>query len=149
MGLQDSVRFHGSVANQEVLAAMNRAACVVVPSRPEYAEGMPGVVYEAFESRTPVVCSSHPSFAGLLREGRGCAVFEAKDPLDLSRALDRAVSDADTYAGLSATTLQAWMALRCPVTFADLVLGWLDATEEQAGPVLSGLTLAEVNGDAP
>lgn len=126
LGLDGRAVFHGSTANTQVLAAMARASLVVVPSRPAYPEGIPCVISEAFESRAPLVVSDHPAFRTRLLDGRGCLVFPAGDAVALAGAMGRLLAEPDLYRALSASTLEAWEAIQCPVTFGMLLDDFLD-----------------------
>ena len=125
-GLDGRAVFHGPTPNPQVLEAMARAALVVVPSRPAYPEGIPCVISEAFESRTPLVVSDHPAFRTRLLDGRGCLVFPAGDSIALAGALRRILTDAALYGALSASTRDAWEAIQCPVTFGMLLDDFLE-----------------------
>ena len=124
-----AVEFLGLTPNRTVRDLMARAHLVVVPSRHEYPEGLPNVIYEAFEARTPVVCSDHPSFVMRLVDGVGCRVFRAGDAVDMARAVREAVAP-EAYAALSRTTLEAWLGIQCPVSFGDLLEQWGRWTRE-------------------
>lgn len=122
-GCAGTITTHGRLPNVRVVELMRAAHAVVVPSRPAYPEGMPNVVYEAWETRTPLICSDHPSFQGRLENGRGCLVFPAGDASALAERATR-LRDENAYAALSRTTLAAWEAIQCPVTFGDLLTQW-------------------------
>lgn len=121
LGLTGRALFYGSTPNPQVLDAMGKAALVVVPSRHSYPEGIPCVISEAFETRTPAILSDHPSFTPRLRSGRGCLLFPAGDADALAQAMRQALTTPETYRALSATTLEAWEAIQCPVTFGALL----------------------------
>jgi glycosyltransferase involved in cell wall biosynthesis len=119
------VRFHGLTANTTVLDTMRQAHLVVVPSRHAYPEGIPCVIYESLETRTPVVISDHPSFLPKLREGNGCLIFQAGDVTHLAARLQECLMNPDLYAELSKTAVSAWDAIQCPITFGQLLDDWL------------------------
>lgn len=125
-GLAGQAVFHGPTPNTHVLAAMDKAAMVVVPSRPAYPEGIPCVISEAFESRAPLVVSDHPAFRTRLLDGRGCLVFPAGDAVALAGAMLRLLADAPLYRALSASAQEAWEAIQCPVTFGMLLHDFLE-----------------------
>ena len=124
-GLREKVVFNGMISNIEVLEKMRATNLVVVPSRHEYPEGLPNVIYEGFETRTPVICSDHPTFVMRLTDGTGCRIFPARNPVALATAVEEAVMDPETYASLSRTTLPAWEGIQCPVTFEELLKDWM------------------------
>jgi len=128
LGLAPMVRFHGLAANEQVLAAMRAAQLVVVPSRHAYPEGIPCVIYEALEVRTPVVISDHPSFLPKLQDGVGCLIFRAGEPQHLAARVHEVLTQPQWYATLSEETATAWQAIQCPVTFGQLLDDWLAFT---------------------
>lgn len=123
LGCAAAVTVHGQVSNQRVVDLMRAAHAVVVPSRPAYPEGLPNVVYEAWETRAPIICSDHPSFRGRIENGRGCLIFPAADAAALADRVTR-LRDEGVYAALTRTTIAAWEAIQCPVTFGDLLAQW-------------------------
>jgi len=132
--LPGKVRFHGTAPNREVVQAMASAHVVAVPSRHEYPEGIPCVIYEAFETRTPVVLSDHPSFIPRLVDKRGCLMFPAGNVTALADALASCLSDTELYQALSASTLEAWQAIQCQVSFGELLRDWIEATRSGNPP---------------
>lgn len=126
--LGDRAVFWGTAPNSQVVDAMAAAHAVAVPSRHEYPEGIPCVIYEAFETRTPAVLSDHPSFIPRIAHGRGCLMFPAGDAKALAQALESLLTGHDLYAALSESTLDAWQAMQCPVSFGELLKDWIDAT---------------------
>jgi glycosyltransferase involved in cell wall biosynthesis len=125
LNLGGQVRFAGLVANEDVPDAMRAADAVVIPSRHEYAEGLPLTIYEALAARTPIIASDHPMFRGALTHDESALVFPAKDIGALASAIRRLASDADLYARLSANSDAAWQALQLPVTWGALIERWL------------------------
>jgi glycosyltransferase involved in cell wall biosynthesis len=116
--------FVGQIDNAEVFELFLGATLVCVPSRHEFAEGMPHSLTEALASRTPVVASDHPVFVGSFRDGEGLRFFRAGDPSSLAEAIRRAVSDTAEYERLSRTTADAYARVECPTLFGDLVDRW-------------------------
>ena len=80
---------------------MRSSDIVVVPSRHEYAEGLPNVVYEALASRTPLVCSDHPAFAPRVPHRISAMHFAAGDADSLADAIAELLSTPDLYKALS------------------------------------------------
>jgi glycosyltransferase involved in cell wall biosynthesis len=130
LDLGGQVRFAGLVANEDVPDAMRAADAVVIPSRHEYAEGLPLTIYEALAARTPIIASDHPMFRGALTHEESALVFPAKKVDALASAIRRLGSDPDLYAHLSASSEAAWQALQLPVTWGALVEHWLSGTTE-------------------
>lgn len=146
LGCADSVDFLGQTANSTVLQKMHEAQLVVVPSRHEYPEGLPSVIYEAFETRTPAVLSDHPTFVESLRDGEGCRFFTAGDESSCADCIQESLQDAAAYAVLSETTEAAWKRIRCPVAFREVLLDWANAVEHGTAPRLLEQSLAAEEG---
>lgn len=123
LGLGGHIRFHGQVPNTTVIDLMHKAHAVVVASRPDYPEGLPNVIYEALETRTPLLCSAHPSFSGRMVHQSGCLMFAPGDTGALAAHL-HALRQPDLYTRLTQTASEAWQRLQCPVTFAGLLAEW-------------------------
>lgn len=100
-GLGDRVKFLGNVPLDQVGALMRSSDIVVVPSRHEYAEGLPNVVYEALASRTPLVCSDHPAFAPRLPHRVSAMHFSAGDADSLADAIAEVLTRPELYTTLS------------------------------------------------
>jgi glycosyltransferase involved in cell wall biosynthesis len=115
LGIADRIRFLGMVPNEEVRARMRAADLVLVPSRHDYAEGLPNTLCEALAARTPVVISDHPAFASRLQNDRDCLMFRAADPEDLAAQIERLMLDGG---------LQTSLSERSPVALASLNFGW-------------------------
>jgi len=131
-GSGDRIKFHGLTPNHLVMEAMLAADLVIVPSRHEYPEGLPCVIYESFETRTPLICSDHPSFVPRLKDGIGCKVFQAGNAHSLALAIKELINDPDAYAKMSKTTTDAWKNIQCPVTFGDMISQWMAWTQSGA-----------------
>lgn len=119
----ERARFLGTVANSEVRRMMHEADLVVVPSRPSYAEGLAGVISEAFEVGTPLLVSDHPAFA--VRDGLGCRRFRAGDPASLAGLIDGLLDDPARHRALVDTLEAGRQLLACPVTFAQVYQEWM------------------------
>jgi glycosyltransferase involved in cell wall biosynthesis len=142
-GLGNAVVFRGMTPNREVLKKMRAAHLAVVPSRHEYPEGLPNVIYEGFETRTPLICSDHPTFVMRLKDGVGCRMFPARNPRALAQTIKAALSDPETYAALSSSTLEAWEGIQVPVTFDELLKDWVDSTWVNRPPAVLRHSLGE------
>ena len=100
-GVGSQVRFLGCIPLDQVGTLMRSSDIVVVPSRHEYAEGLPNVVYEALASRTPLVCSDHPAFAPRVPHRISAMHFAAGDADSLADAIAELLSTPDLYKALS------------------------------------------------
>lgn len=125
LGIAPQVRFLGVIAHENVVPAMRAADLVVIPSRHEYPEGFPMTVYEALSSRTPIVASDHPMYAPHLASTGAAKVHAASDPASLCRAVRSIMQDPGVYAALSEASAAAWDKLQLPVTWGDLLAGWI------------------------
>jgi glycosyltransferase involved in cell wall biosynthesis len=119
------VRFAGFVATDEIPAAMREVDAVVVPSRHDYAEGLPGTIYQALATRTPLIASDHPMFRGAIAQDESALIFPAGDEKALASAVKRLAQDPELYGKLSANSLRAWEALQLPVKWGTLMEKWL------------------------
>ena len=132
MGFGDRIRLNGLTSNHLVMEAMRAADLVIVPSRHDYPEGLPCVIYESFETRTPLICSDHPSFVPRLQEGLGCKIFLAGNAHSLALAIKKLINDPNAYAEISKSTTEAWEKIQCPVTFCEMILQWMEWTNSGA-----------------
>ena len=123
--IEDCVEFLGLVSNKTVVPLMREADLVVVPSRHEYPEGFPLVIYEALCSRTPIVASDHPMFRSKLVNQISALIFPAGDPTTLALCIEKLLSDPEIYYKLSSASDNVWKSLQLPVKWADLVNRWL------------------------
>ena len=130
LGLAGAVRFEGRRPHPEVIQAMRAADVVVVPSRHEYAEGIPMVIYEALAVRTPLVCSDHPAFRGRIGEGSATLTFPERRPTALADAVERIMTDPLLYARMSQATATVHERLQCPVKYGDMIRCWLSGAPE-------------------
>lgn len=132
-GVAARVRFLGPVASDEVRAMMRDHDVVVVPSRHDFAEGIPNTIYEALASRTPLVASDHPSWAGRLAAGDGSLQFRAADASSLSEQLQRLVEDQELYRQLSNGSEALLDSLYVGIEWTDLVRRFLNDPENGTG----------------
>lgn len=146
LGLGDCVDLLGVVPNAVVRASMTACDLVIVPSRPDYPEGLPNTIYEGLASRSPLILSDHPAFRGRIRDGTGGLVFKAGDPASLAAAIRRLCRDPVLYGQLSAGAEDALEALHVGLEWPDLVRHFLDDPQDRTGWVkrnsLAGLGLA-------
>jgi glycosyltransferase involved in cell wall biosynthesis len=101
------------------------ADLVAVPSHREYTEGFPLTMFEAIASRTPIVCSDHPMFVPVIKDGIHAAVFRAGDVSGFAAAIGRVLSDAALYSRLSNNAALTWEALKGPADWRTLISKWI------------------------
>ena len=131
-GVASHVQFLGRIGHARVIEHMQSHDVVVVPSRHEYPEGLPMSIYDALSSRTPLVLSDHPMFAGKVEHGVSALVFRARSPEDLAGRIQELARDPALYRRLSEQSAQAWDRLRAPVLWGELIDRWLrDADDDR------------------
>jgi glycosyltransferase involved in cell wall biosynthesis len=131
LGVEKQVRLLGRVPRTQVFGEMRAHDLVVVPSRHEYAEGLPMTIYEALASRTPLVVSDHPMISRGLAGKPGVTSFRASDPQDLARALLELAGDPRRYEEASLRSAEAWAAIQVPLKRSDLIDHWLHEDREE------------------
>jgi len=124
-GIASHVHFPGTLPNARITEEMRRAALVAVPSRHSYPEGLPLTIYEALCSRTPIVASDHPMFAGHLVDGRTALLHAERNPASLARAAERLLTDDGLYRALSQAAPACWEGLQIDRKWGDLLGEWL------------------------
>lgn len=129
-GVADRIRFLGLVPNDNIPALMHDADAVIVPSRHEFPEGLPLTLYEALASRTPVIASDHPMFAGHLRSGESALIFPASRPQALADSILTLMRDPDLYARISAGSAKAWLHMQNPVKWGEMLDRWITGGKE-------------------
>jgi glycosyltransferase involved in cell wall biosynthesis len=129
-GLDGEIEFVGRVSHDQVVQLMSEHDAVIVPSRPEYPEGLPMTIYEGLCSRTPVVASDHPMFRLKLKHRDTALVFRAGDPASLAECLQELGTDGPLYARLSSAADRAAADFFCPLKFDELITRWLDNRDE-------------------
>jgi glycosyltransferase involved in cell wall biosynthesis len=125
LGVTDQLSFLGLVPNSEVYDLFRSADIAVVPSHRDYTEGFPLTMFEAIASRTPVVCSDHPMFVPVMKDGVTAAVFPAGNAEGFADALTRVLTDPDLYARLSANAELSWEALKGPADWRTMLTKWI------------------------
>lgn len=125
LGVADRIEFVGRVEHEDALRLMREHDAVLVPSRHEYAEGLPMTIYDAMASRTPLVVSDHPMFRGKVKHGVSGLVFRAANPADLAHQLRSLLGDAALYERLSANAVEAFRRIECPAKWGDVIQHWL------------------------
>jgi glycosyltransferase involved in cell wall biosynthesis len=125
LGVAGQLSFLGLVPNSEVFGLFRAADIVAVPSHAEYTEGFPLTMFEAIASRTPIVCSDHPMFVPVMKDGETAAVFPAGDANAFADAIVRTLTDADLYGRLSRNADLSWAALKGPADWRTMLTKWI------------------------
>lgn len=133
LGVAQAATFLGTVPHNEVLQRMHDHDLVLVPSRHDYAEGLPNTIYEGLASRSPLAVSDHPAFRGRLRPDEDAVVFRAADPASLAEAMARLCADPALYARLSGNALAALDRLYIGPEWCDLMRLFLDDPRDGTG----------------
>jgi glycosyltransferase involved in cell wall biosynthesis len=133
LGVGDKVRFLGVIPNAAVRDQMVKSDLVIVPSRHDYAEGLPNTIYEALASRTPLIISDHPAFAKRLQDRNDCMIFRAADASSLADRIATLLSDTALFALLSERSAAALDSLYVGLDWIDLVANFLDDPHNRAG----------------
>jgi glycosyltransferase involved in cell wall biosynthesis len=133
LGIADHVKFLGMISNAQVRAKMHEHDFVIVPSRHSYAEGLPNTIYEGLASRSVLVISDHPAFAGRLKADAECLIFPAMDSAALAACLKRAILDPVLYRQLSENSATAHDQLYIGMEWTALVTAFLDDPDNQTG----------------
>ena len=115
------LRVHGMVGNSLVVKMMRDADLVVVPSRPEFPEGLPFVIQESLAVRTPLLLSDHPVFTSYFTESDGVRFFSAATPHSLAKVAGKVIDDPHAYELMSQKTLGLWQSIRCPLAWHDVL----------------------------
>ncbi|CAN5614694.1 hypothetical protein BH10PSE14_BH10PSE14_31470 [soil metagenome] len=145
LGVSDRVRFVGLVPNGEIPAMMHAADAVIVPSRHSFPEGLPLTLYEALASRTPVIASDHPMFAGHLVNGESAMVFPASRPADLAEAIATLMTTPALYARISQSAPVAWQHMQNPLKWGEMLERWVRGSADDM-TWLAGHALARQDG---
>jgi glycosyltransferase involved in cell wall biosynthesis len=124
--VESSVRTLGLISTEQVLAEMRNNDAVVVPSRHDFAEGLPNTIFEAFASRTPLIASDHPAFVGRLRPSVDSLRFDAGHPRELAHQIHRLIREPELYARLSRESADALSRLYIGIEWTDLIRQFLD-----------------------
>ena len=93
-----NVYLRGWLDHEEAMAAMNRAALVIVPSRDE---GSPLVLHECFALGKPVIGSSIPALKDFIPHGIAGLQVPPADHKALARAIERLINDKDLRSRLA------------------------------------------------
>jgi glycosyltransferase involved in cell wall biosynthesis len=132
-GLGERIVMPGRIPKAEVRQAMREADIAVMPSRPDYAEGLPNTVVEGLAHGLPLVVSDHPSVKARLRDGEDCLIARAGDPADLARQLRRYLDEPDLYERIAAETPAAYARLFVGMPWYRLIENFLDDPTDRTG----------------
>ena len=92
LGIEKHITLYGHLTDSEKLKQRYITADVFAfPSF--YREGFPRVLYEAMMHGLPIVTTRMPGIEGFLVDGRNCLYCKARDPIDLSKTIERLVID--------------------------------------------------------
>lgn len=132
LGIADRVHLTGLIDNDRAFAIMGESDAVIVPSRHDFQEGFPLVLFEAIASRTPIVCSDHPIFATAFTDGVDALLFAARDHRDLARQIARLLGDGARYAALSAAAEASWTRLTAAADWSTMLTEWVEHGRDSA-----------------
>ena len=128
-GVTDCVHFEGLQPNTRVIEAMRSCDLVLVPSHHLYPEGLPCVFYEAFATRTPVICSNHPMFRGVISEEAAVLVPE-KRPDAYADAMEEVLDNPSCIDGCRSPPRTPGTTSSARFNWDELIDHWLGATPE-------------------
>ena len=144
LGVSECVDFLGLVPFHDVIPLLRDHDAAIVYTRHEYAEGLPGVIYEGLTVRTPLILSDHPMFTAYFSEAEALFVPE-RDPKQLAESVLRLLGDPQRYAALSSASKDAFRRIALTTYWADVVEKWLsDDPADKAW--LSQRSLKALNG---
>ncbi|MFA4982103.1 MAG: glycosyltransferase family 4 protein [Candidatus Omnitrophota bacterium] len=86
-----AVELLNNVNHDEMLRIMQKAKCVIVPSR--WFEMHPTVIIEAFSMGKPVVGSRIDNIGEMVSDGKTGLLFDMNDPHDLASKLEKIITD--------------------------------------------------------
>ena len=95
--LEGSVRFEGHLPKKQVIAAYQRATCVVSPS---LYEGLSTVLLEAMASGAPVIATMVPGSVDVIQDGVNGRLIPSRHYHSLARAIQDVVESPTTAARL-------------------------------------------------
>lgn len=133
LGVSSQTTFLGNISNSSVRKKMNEHDFVIVPSRHDYAEGLPNTIYEGLASKSVVIISDHPAFSGRLIENEEVLIFKAGNPSDLALSILTALEDTSLYTMISRNAGKAHDKLYIGLEWSDLVNSFLNDPEDTKG----------------
>jgi glycosyltransferase involved in cell wall biosynthesis len=126
LGLQNSVRFVGRVANEDMPDLYASADCLLNPST---VDNMPISILEAFASGVPVVSTCAGGIPDLVEDGVSGLLVPVGDPQAMAREALQVLQNA----GLAAALRQAGLAQAGRYAWPQVRRLWLDAYRRVAG----------------
>ncbi|MEM9249153.1 MAG: glycosyltransferase family 4 protein [Pseudomonadota bacterium] len=141
----------GPLPKAEVRARMAAADIACIPSRLDYAEGLPNALVEGLAMRLPVVASAHPAYTARFRDGQDCLFAAPSNPAALAACLLRLADDPLLFAHLSERAATAYRSLFVGASWYDVVGAFVadpvDRTGWVARHALSSLAPGEEGHD--
>jgi glycosyltransferase involved in cell wall biosynthesis len=104
LGVEKSVRFHGTVPQTAVVDALTQMDILCFPSTAS--EGFPKAVFEALAAGVPVVSTGVSVLGHLIHQGIGRQI-SSPDSESLAAAVEDLVSDPSRFATISAQAHEA------------------------------------------
>lgn len=130
LDIEKNVTFYGRVPHEKVTEMMHQHDIVLIPSHPEYPEGLPMTIYEAYCSKTPLIASDHPMFEGKIIHKKTGMIFKAKNTLALTNTIMDLMSNPQLYQNLSENSKRAWENLQCSVKWNEFLERWIQNRSE-------------------
>jgi glycosyltransferase involved in cell wall biosynthesis len=133
LDVEEPVHLAGLIPSDQVLTMMREHDAVVVPSRHDYAEGLPNTIFEALAARSPLIVSDHPAFAQRLQPGKAVMQFPAAHPESLAEQIKCLIQDPNLYARLSQESPSALDSLYVGIEWTKLIALFLEDSENSGG----------------
>ena len=144
LGVSQCVDFLGLVPFRDVISILRDHDASIVYTRHEYAEGLPGVIYESLTARTPLILSDHPMFTAYL-SATEVSIVPERSPRRLADEILKLLGDPERYDTFSAASKDAFRRIALTTYWADVVEKWLsEAPADHAW--LSQRSLKALNG---
>ena len=131
--LQGSVTFSGRLPKADVRRSMQTADIICVPTRLEYAEGLPNALVEGLASRTPLVVTDHPAMRGRVIDGKTALLAHPSSADSLAERLTELMEDPVLYRTLSENAGGAYASLFVGKTWYEVVSAFVDDPVNETG----------------
>ncbi|MFT5700540.1 MAG: glycosyltransferase involved in cell wall biosynthesis [Desulforhopalus sp.] len=125
LDIEENIKLLGNITHKQVLAEMNIADVVIVPSHHSYPEGLPMTIMESMLVQTPLVVSDHPMFVGRLPASGAVEFFEEKRSDQLAEKVLMICHDLELYRARSEDAKECWGQLTLKLKWADMINNWL------------------------